>query len=608
MDSYDISPQEILKESVETTSISILIVDDDSTNRFVLQTMLQKAGHTVYTADDGYEAVEVYKAEQPDMVLMDVMMPGMDGYEATKIIKSMVIDDYVPVIFLTALSDEQALAKCIDSGGDDFLSKPYKKDLLAAKLQAHIRLKHLYDTAKKQRDALSEHNERVHNEQLLAQQVYKRMVHVGCLDKENIQTMMSSLALFNGDVLFGAQTPTGMLHIMLGDFTGHGLSAAIGAVPLANVFYTMTSKGFGIADIIAEMNRKLKALLPVGTFCAACIFELDQAGKTIRVWNGGIPGAYICNSDNTKIVHAAESKHMPLGILCDKKFDSTPEAIDISAGDLIYLCTDGITEARSPSGEMFGSRRLESVLSSGQAHGSGFNALREAIKDYCQDSQQEDDMTLIEVRVVPQDMALTAKSAAGERQEHASNVEKQAVYAELQEDAIEADVVDSDVEGHDWGMAITIDISTLRKVDPIPLLNQLVVDLSCNAKNKQEIFMVLSELITNSIDHGILELDSSIKHQPEGFAIYYGERQKKLDELQQGWVSIDMKHLRHPDNDLLLIHIKDSGAGFNYEQKRKELENNSNPDGRGIPLVEQLCETIEYIGKGNEVRATYLFG
>ncbi|THB72404.1 MAG: response regulator [Gammaproteobacteria bacterium] len=603
MDSYDISPQDILKESVETTNVSILIVDDDSTNRFVLQTMLQKAGHTVYAADDGYEAVETYKAEQPDMVLMDVMMPGMDGYEATKAIKSLVVDDYVPVIFLTALSDEQALAKCIDSGGDDFLSKPYKKDLLNAKLQAHIRLKHLYTTAKKQRDALQEHNEREFNEQLLAQQVYRRMVHAGCLDQPNIKTMMSSLALFNGDVLFGAQTPSGMLHIMLGDFTGHGLSAAIGAVPLANVFYTMTSKGFGISDIVSEMNRKLKALLPVGTFCAACIYELDQIGSTLRIWNGGIPGAYVCNSDNSQIIHIAESKHMPLGILSDNKFDSASEVIDLSGDELIYLCTDGITEARSPSGEMFGNRRLEGVLSRGQNHGSGFEALREALKDYCQDSEQEDDMTLIEVKVTSQDIELAPKN--DQEQAHPEkNVQDAVANAGLSEELDE----EKNTDGHDWGMSITIDISTLRNVDPIPLLNQLVVDLSCNAKNKQEIFLVLSELITNSIDHGILELDSKIKHQSEGVAIYYGERQRQLEQMQEGWVYIDMKHQRQPGKDRLHIHIKDSGQGFDFKQKRKELETNSNPDGRGIPLVEQLCESIEYLGKGNEVRATYLFG
>ena len=603
MEPYDTSPQDILKESVETTSVSILIVDDDSTNRFVLQTMLQKAGHDVFTADDGYEAVEVYKTESPDMVLMDVMMPGMDGYEATKIIKSLVVDDYVPVVFLTALSDEQALAKCIDSGGDDFLSKPYKKDLLNAKLQAHIRLKHLYTAAKKQRDALSEHNERVHSEQLMAQQVYKRMVHMGCLEQENIKTMMSSMALFNGDVLFGAQTPTGLLHIMLGDFTGHGLPAAIGAVPLANVFYTMTSKGFGISDIVSEMNRKLKALLPVGTFCAACIYELDQVGKTMRVWNGGIPGAYVCNSDNTEILHIVESKHMPLGILCDKNFNSTSDVIDISIGDLIYLCTDGITEARTPNGEMFGNKRVENVLSQGQVHGGGFESLRLALKDYCQDSQQEDDMTLIEVQVVPQDLDLSTKPDVP--QEYTQAKQKRDNGARFIE--IPTDRTVKKEDGHDWGMAITIDISTLKNVDPTPLLNQLVVDLSCNAKNKQEIFMVLSELITNAIDHGILGLDSEIKHQPDGFAQYYGKRQELLEQKDEGWVHIDMKHQRQPGTDKLLIHIKDSGDGFDFLKKREELKENSNPDGRGIPLVDQLCESIEYCGNGSEVRAIYSF-
>ncbi|MBM3226450.1 MAG: response regulator, partial [Candidatus Tectomicrobia bacterium] len=115
---------------------SILIADDDRTNRIVLSAMLKKDGHTVCMADNGTEAVDLFAQQQPDMVLMDVMMPDMNGYEAARQIKAMAGERFVPVIFLTAMTDEEALAQCIVAGGDDFLTKPYKRTLLKAKITA----------------------------------------------------------------------------------------------------------------------------------------------------------------------------------------------------------------------------------------------------------------------------------------------------------------------------------------------------------------------------------------------------------------------------------------------------------------------------------------
>ncbi len=586
MELLEICDSSILKDSCASESMHILIVDDDATNRFVLQTMLKKTGHTVCSAGDGLEAIETYKKELPDLILMDVMMPRMDGLEATKQIKALIVDQYVPIIFLTALSDEQALAKCVSAGGDDFLTKPYKKDLLGAKLDAHIRLRILYNTAKKQRDELHEHNERVNSEQVFAQKIYQNMVHAGSLDNSNINYSMSSMALFNGDVVFGAKTPSGRLHIMLGDFTGHGLSAAIGAVPLSSIFYTMTAKGFAISVIVEEMNRKLKALLPLGIFCAACIYELDISGGSIRVWNGGIPGAYICDSINTKIRHEIKSTYAPLGIKSPELFDSTETVFEIEENDRIFLCTDGVTEARSPSGEMFGSARLESVLVNGKMLGDGFNAVQVALKEFRQEVEQDDDMTLIEVVVDPEQIC--------------ENVENIVVQNKDSEHGVS--------ENSEWDLSLKLDLSTLRLVDPIPLLNQFIVDLSCKSESKQEIFLILSELITNSIDHGILGLDSVIKNESEGFVKYYELRKKRMEEMDAGSIQIKLKHIIKEGGGYLLIHIKDSGDGFDHKQNKLEIVSNKNPSGRGIPLVSQLCQSINYRGKGNEVEAVYNWG
>ncbi|MCU7940573.1 MAG: response regulator [gamma proteobacterium symbiont of Bathyaustriella thionipta] len=116
--------------------MKILIVDDDKTNRLVLSAYLKKDGFTVVSAENGVEAIEVFQAEEPALILMDVIMPVMDGYEATKKIKSMMTDKFIPIIFLTAMTDEKALSECVAVGGDDFLTKPYNRTLLKAKIDA----------------------------------------------------------------------------------------------------------------------------------------------------------------------------------------------------------------------------------------------------------------------------------------------------------------------------------------------------------------------------------------------------------------------------------------------------------------------------------------
>jgi hypothetical protein len=91
------------------------------------------------------------------------------------------------------------------------------------------------------------------------------------LQAPHIQYLLSLMALFSGDVLLAAPTLSGGLQVMLGDFTGHGLPAAIGAIPVSDIFYAMTAKGFSIGDIVAELNQKLRTILPTGLFCAACL-------------------------------------------------------------------------------------------------------------------------------------------------------------------------------------------------------------------------------------------------------------------------------------------------------------------------------------------------
>src|SRR5690606_26569569 len=122
---------------MEQEPLKILIAEDNDTDRMILQRIIFRLGHTVVSARDGLEATELYEREKPQIVLLDVLMPRMDGLVAARRLKEMAGEDLVPIIFLTSLSDAESLAKCLDAGGDDFLSKDRKSTRLNS---SHVKI------------------------------------------------------------------------------------------------------------------------------------------------------------------------------------------------------------------------------------------------------------------------------------------------------------------------------------------------------------------------------------------------------------------------------------------------------------------------------------
>ena len=120
--------------------LTILIAEDSAADRMLLASILRRQGHAVLTAANGAEAVDVFRELRPQLVLMDAMMPVMDGFEAARQIKELAGETLVPIIFLTSLSESEALARCLEVGGDDFLAKPYNQVILAAKTVSYTHL------------------------------------------------------------------------------------------------------------------------------------------------------------------------------------------------------------------------------------------------------------------------------------------------------------------------------------------------------------------------------------------------------------------------------------------------------------------------------------
>ncbi len=566
------------------TSQSVLIVDDERLSRNIISKHLRSAGFTTLIAENGQEGIDVFMREQPDIVIMDIMMPGIDGYEATQIIKEKAGECFVPVICLTSLEDEKGLAKCVEVGADDFLSKPVTPTILNAKIDAMMRIRALYNTVKNQEKELRVLLDEKELEQAIAEKVFFRVVTRGCLDAPNLRHFVSSMALFNGDTILAARRPSGELNVLVGDFTGHGLSAAIGVIPLCETFYSMAEKGFGFNEIVLKINEKLKQLLPSSLFLAAGIVQVDSRNGAISVWIGAFPDAYVVGKEGG-IKKRLRSRNLPLGVVDNDTLNSTVEVMSISEGDRLFFCTDGVTEARGPNGEMFGEKRLYECIERNRGE-SLLDAVRADVSSFCGGASQSDDVTMVEI-------TYCEEATSSPEAEHHPGVPKKSVL----EGKIKPPLA--------WKIAMDLTADRLRDTNPVPMLLSILTEDEKLSQHKENIFLVLSELFTNALEHGILRLNSSLKKDPEGFAQYWEAREKALAELKEGSMKIELEHFVSDKGRKLVIRIEDSGPGFSYSNAHPSLDENVSAASRGLPLVFSLCKELTFRGNGNQVEAVY---
>lgn len=555
--------------------IRVLVADDNAVDRKVLSTIVKAAGYEVTDAVDGHDALEKFYACKPDMVLLDALMPGKDGFAVAQEIKSVNGEDFTPVIFLTSLTDARDLAKCVDAGGDDFLSKPYNRVILQAKLSAMSRMREMHKTVQSQRDKISQHHMQLVADQEAAKAVFDNIAHSRQLECDYIRHLLSPLAVFNGDVLLAALTPSNKLNLLLGDFTGHGLAAAIGAMPLADVFYGMSAKGFVLEEILKECNRKLGSVLPSGYFCCATMLTFDFDRRTIEFWNGGLPSVYLKEAASHQMV-PLPSENLPLGILSHDDFSSETLVIEAAVGDRVFLATDGVIEARDQTGDYFGAERLEAIIAASETS-EVFDTVRKSVLNFTGDRDRDDDLTMVEVRMVTSDEVVPEEGVPAQSQS---------------------------LGPRDWKFSYELGPHSLKEFNPLPLLQQVLMEAPYLRTKSSEIYTVLAELYSNGLEHGVLGLDSSLKSSADGFAQYYFARAKALENVK-GFVRFEIAgHLLEGQVELKIC-VTDSGAGFDFranEARAAEAGPSSQSyHGRGLRLLWGVCQQVEFTDPGNQV-------
>lgn len=555
--------------------LTILIAEDSAADRMLLSSIVRRQGHQVLTASNGAEAVEAFREQGPQLVLMDAMMPVMDGFEAARQIKALAGETLVPIIFLTSLTESEALARCLEAGGDDFLAKPYNQVILAAKIKAMDRLRRLQATVLKQRDQIARHHEYLLNEQRVAKAVFDKVAHSGCLNAPNIRYLQSPYALFNGDLLLAAFTPAGDMHVLLGDFTGHGLPAAVGAMPLAEVFYGMTAKGYGLSETLREMNAKLKRILPVDMFCCATLLCLSFQRRSVEVWNGGMPDGYL-HSNATGERTPLRARHLPLGVLSPPTFNDRTEVFPMAVDDRVFLLSDGVIDTCDANEQLFGVERLEQVFASNRRPDALFAEIEQALRDFR--GEARDDVSMVEVRLL----------------ESAQLSPPALVYSDSGQSC-----------PLDWSVSFEFRAATLKRFNPLPYLLQLLLEVHGLRAQSGALYSVLAELYSNALEHGVLGLDSSLKRDASGFARYYQERNTRLDQLQDGYVRLHLAVTPTGEGGCLSIRVDDSGKGFDVAKVMERPVDGVRLSGRGVGLIRQLSRKATWSDDGRSAHVEF---
>ena len=337
-----------------------LVVDDSKMQCKLLSVLLQEENYRVVVANDGASGVKMYSEYQPDLVLMDINMPIMDGFEATRRIKKISgAGNLAPLIFITSMDSEQAFIDSVEAGGDSILVRPFTPKVFKAKIKAMQRISDLVEQVK----SLQQEQQ---NDAELAEKMMSDVIEARNFALDKMGVIKKAATIFSGDIQLSALCPNGDLHVLLGDFTGHGLRSSIGAIPVTETFRAMTKKGFSILDIIAQLNRQLYTLLPGDLFFAACFASISEHEKSAYIFNAGLPDGYLF-SDEAKIKQQFSSTHPPLGIMPQLLPDVQLDVVQVKKDDRLVFITDGIVEARNPAGELFGFPRFENAATAGIA-------------------------------------------------------------------------------------------------------------------------------------------------------------------------------------------------------------------------------------------------
>ncbi len=370
---------------------TILIVDDTPINIGVISGALKDIYKTK-VATNGEKALAIAGGEEkPDLILLDVMMPGMDGYEVCRRLKADPNTQNIPVIFLTGQTGTEDETRGFEVGAVDYIHKPFSEAVVKARVRTHLMLRDAHEQIAQQ---LVE----INNELEMA-----RLIQLSILPRETPQLQgldivarympMTSVA---GDFYDFIIVDDKHVGILMADVSGHGLPSALIASMLQVALTAQAAHASDPARVLAGLNRALCGKFERNFVTAAYVY-VDMEKKQLTYAGAGHPPLLFWSKSAGKVSEVLENG-IVLGMVEEAEYASLQ--LPIAAGDRGVLYTDGIPEAKSPEEEEFGTERFTKFMTAN--HSLPVNGFADALIDELfrwsgqpRGQGQQDDITVL---------------------------------------------------------------------------------------------------------------------------------------------------------------------------------------------------------------------
>jgi sigma-B regulation protein RsbU (phosphoserine phosphatase) len=370
----------------------VLIVDDAKANLDILVEGL-KADHKLSLALNGEMALQIAARTPPDLVLLDIMMPGMDGYEVCRRLRSMPETAEVPIMFLSSLEEVQNKTRGFEAGANDYLTKPFEMLEVKARVKSLLKAKAYSDAVKEQ----------IASELKVAREIQMGMLPHDFAEAEQAYGVRFGAVLepareVGGD-LYGvcAATPDRLV-VFLGDVSGKGIPASMFMVRAISLARLLARDIAEPERILARLNDELAVDNPSGMFVTFLCAVFDPGTGKLTLANGGHCRPVLLRAGETPS-WAVKNLGTALGFESGLEFERTE--LTLRAGDALIFYTDGVSEAFNPEDECYGDARLlaDAGALAGQPPPAVTTGLLQKVHAYAGTAPQSDDIAILTLRV-----------------------------------------------------------------------------------------------------------------------------------------------------------------------------------------------------------------
>jgi sigma-B regulation protein RsbU (phosphoserine phosphatase) len=401
----------------EKTSIAgtadILVVDDVAANLQVLTGMLKDRGYKARPVPSGKLALLAARKDRPDLILLDINMPDMNGYEVCQHLKADEDLRKIPVIFISALNENLDKVKAFAIGGVDYITKPFQMEELHARVETHLKLRRLQIELEESNARLAEANDRMSRDLRAAARIQETFLprdvpRIPGTDFAWIYRPCDELA---GDGLNVIPLGDGNVGLYILDVSGHGVASALLSVTLSRLLSppsvpsSILIREGSVPDRFeitppAEVAARLNRLFPFDTateqFATLVYGILNAATGEFRYVSAGHPGPVHLPSGAGPVI--LESQGSPIG-LADDAYEE--RSVRLGVGDRLYLYSDGVPEAMDPAGKPFGESRLLDAIVRGRSDPlrDGVATLLGEVAQWHGSGRPRDDISILSVEV-----------------------------------------------------------------------------------------------------------------------------------------------------------------------------------------------------------------